>query len=138
MENISPALGVVIMMNNYFHDVATGLLVASGAALYVIMKHYREPESRSTSEYFLWIYENMTRIARFSFWWIIIAGVPRTYFYKDFEWANAVDDLQVQAIIVKHVLVFAMVGTGIYMWHKFNVKAGLVRQSLENSEGSTG
>jgi len=137
MDTISPALGVIIMMNNYFHDVATGLLLASGAAIYVIMKRYEDIEksqgagSRATTEYFLRIYTSMTRLARFSFWWIIIAGVPRTYYYKSFEWANAADKLQVPAIIVKHVLVFAFVGTGIYMWHQFSRKVKLVRQSLE-------
>lgn len=131
MDTVSPALGVLIMMNNYFHDVATGLLVASGVSLYFIMRHYQDSGSRRKAEYFLSIYKTMTRIAGFSFWWIIIAGVPRTYFYKSFEWANAVDTLQVPAIIIKHVLVFAMVGFGIHLWHKLNRKAKEVRASLD-------
>jgi len=135
MDSISPALGVVIMMNNYFHDVATGLLVASWVALYFTMKRYDESAGRESDLYLLRLYRTLTSIARFSFWWIIIAGVPRTYFYRDFEWANSVDTLQVPAIIVKHVVVFFLVATGVYMWHQFSRKVKMVRQSLVESTG---
>jgi hypothetical protein len=134
MESISPALGVLIMMNNYFHDVATGLLVASCVSLYFIMKRYDDSGSRESAEYLLRLYSTMTRVARFSFWWIIIAGVPRTYFYRDFEWANSVDNLQIPAIIVKHIVVFIFVGTGVYMWQQFSRKVKLVRASLEDGD----
>ena len=36
--NQSPALGVAVMMNNYFHDVATATLMASALCLYAIVK----------------------------------------------------------------------------------------------------
>ena len=35
---ITPGLGVAIMMNNYFHDVATALLAASGFTLHAIAR----------------------------------------------------------------------------------------------------
>jgi len=141
METISPALGVIIMINNYFHDVATGLLLASGVAIYVIMKRYEDierqqgAESRGATEYFLRIYTIMTKLARFSFWWIIVAGIPRTYYYRSFEWAIAADKYQVPAIILKHVLAFAFVGAGIYMWHQFGRKVKMVRHSLDQRAG---
>jgi len=135
MESISPALGVIIMMNNYFHDVATGLLVASWAVLYFSMNRFDEQGGTESSRYLLSLYESMTRMARFCFWWIIIAGVPRTYFYIDFEWANAVDTLQVPAIIIKHVVVFALVGTGVYTWHQYARRIRQVRRSLAEEDG---
>lgn len=135
METISPLLGVVIMMNNYFHDVATGLLVASAISLYVVMKQYEGTDSPQTDAFFIRVYDSMTRLARFAFWWIIIGGVPRTYFYTSFEWANSVAGLQVPAIIVKHVIVFALVGMGINMWIKLNRKVRQVRQSIAEVSG---
>lgn len=135
MESISPALGVIIMMNNYFHDVATGLLVASWAALYFSMKSFDDNGSIESARYLVRLYESMTRMARFCFWWIIIAGVPRTYFYRDFEWANSVDTLQVPAIIVKHIVVFILVGTGVYLWHQYATKVNQVRRSLAEEAG---
>ena len=135
MESISTTLGVVIMMNNYFHDVATGLLVASGFTLYLMMRHHDYGRSREADGYFLRIHGVMTRIARISFWWVILAGVPRTYFYREFEWAGAVEDLQVTAIVIKHVIVFAIVGLGIYMWIRLGRKVRQVRQDLQGSGG---
>lgn len=131
MESISPALGVFIMMNNYFHDVATGLLVASGVALWLIMKRFEDTGNRQTKEYFLRIYKGMAGLARFSLCWIILGGIPRTYFYRDFEWANAVERAQVPAIIVKHILAFAFVGAGIYLWYRFSARVKEIRNSLE-------
>jgi hypothetical protein len=133
---ISPTLGVIIMMNNYFHDVATALLAASGVALWVIIRRYEDGTDRATAEYFLRVYSGMTRLARFSLYWILIGGVPRTIFYKSFEWANAVDHAQVPALIVKHILAFTFVGTGVYLWRKFNRKVKEVRQTLETGEVS--
>ncbi len=131
MDGISPSLGVIIMMNNYFHDVATGLLAASGVALWLIMRRLGAAESRQTKEYFLRIYSGMAGLARFSLYWIILGGIPRTYFYKDFEWANAVDHAQVPAIIVKHILAFVFVGTGVYLWYRFRARVKDIRHSLE-------
>jgi len=53
-REMSPELGVLIMMNNYFHDVATALLMASGYVIWVIVKKYDAfSKTRETTEYFL-------------------------------------------------------------------------------------
>ncbi len=122
----------MLMMNNYFHDVATGLLMASGFSLWLMANRYSDSGDRAETEYFLRIYTGMTKLAKFSFWWIILAGVPRVVFYKQFEWANAVDKAQVPAIIVKHILAFTFVGGGIYFWHKLNRRVKGIRASLGN------
>jgi uncharacterized membrane protein len=118
---MSPSLGVAIMMNNYFHDVATALLVASGFLIWVIVKRYDvTTKDTDTTEYFLRIYRSAINFAKFSLIWIIIGGVPRTLFYKEFEWANAVGKSQVPALIVKHILAFTFLGTGVFIWLKIN------------------
>jgi hypothetical protein len=131
MEPIGTGFGIALMMNNYFHDVATGLLVASGFSLWLMANRYSDSGSRTETEYFLRIYTGMSKLAKFSFWWIIIAGVPRVVFYKQFEWANALDKAQVPAIIVKHILAFAFVGGGIYLWHNLNRRVKRIRASLQ-------
>ena len=122
MPEISPVFGVIIMMNNYFHNVATALFAASGVALWVMVKRYEGREGREVTEYFLVIYKGMTRLARFSLLWIFIGGVPRTLFYRSFEWANAVGHNQVPALIGQHILAFALVGAGVWLWLRFNKK----------------
>lgn len=117
---MSPSLGVFIMINNYFHDVATALLLASGIAMWVIVKRLGSRTEEAVISYFLNIYKGVTRLAKFSLVWIIVGGIPRTVFYKEFEWANAAGKSQVPALIVKHILAFAFVCTGAYVWIKLS------------------
>lgn len=134
MENeIHPAFGIAIMMNNYFHDVATALLAASGVALWVILKKYDSHphnDEKPVTEYFLSLYNSMTRVARFSLYWILIGGVPRTLFYRDFEWVTAVKHGQVPALIVKHILAFAFVGTGVHLWLRLRKRVKHIEESI--------
>jgi hypothetical protein len=132
---IPPAFGVMIMMNNYFHDVATALLAASGAALWFIVRKYDSlpgRHSKDVTEYFIQLYRSMTKVARFSLYWILIGGVPRTLFYRDFEWVTAVKHGQVPALIVKHILAFAFVGTGVHFWLKLRKRV----RDIEVASGS--
>jgi hypothetical protein len=122
-EGMSPTLGVIIMMNNYFHDVATALLMASAFTIWIIYKRYESArQSQDITDYFLWIYNSATKLAKFSILWIILGGIPRTYFYTEFEWSNAAGKSQIPALMVKHVLFFIFVGTGAYLWIKINTK----------------
>ncbi len=68
---MSPALGVIIMMNNYFHDVATALLLAGGYVIWVIVKRYDDSaKTRETTEYFLSVYGKAVKLAKFSLLWM--------------------------------------------------------------------
>jgi hypothetical protein len=125
---MSPALGVIIMMNNYFHDVATALLLASGIAIWVIMRSLGDCREEPVINYFLSIYRGMTRLAGFSLIWIIIGGIPRTIFYKELEWASAAGKSQIPALIVKHMLAFTFVGAGIYLWLRLSKKVKRLKE----------
>lgn len=129
---MSPTLGVLIMMNNYFHDVATALLMASGIVIWVIVRCYDSAiKTRETTEYFLRIYNSATKLVRFSLIWIIIGGVPRTIFYTEFEWANAAGKNQIPALLVKHVLAFTFVGIGAYIWLKINRRVNDIKKQAD-------
>ena len=113
---MSPAAGVALMMNNYLHDVATALLLASAVALWVMLRRYRREGGPAAARYFLAIHRSMTRLAAFSLAWIVLGGIPRAIFYSEFEWANAAGRAQVPALVAKHVLAFAFVGAGAWFW----------------------
>ncbi|ACM18437.1 hypothetical protein Geob_0060 [Geotalea daltonii FRC-32] len=128
---ISPELGVAIMMNNYFHDVATALLAASAFVIHAIVRTQAVMASREASLFFLRTYDQMVKFFRFALWWIIIGGIPRTVFYTSFEWANAADKLQVPALMVKHVVMAVLVIWGVYAWRRLKVKVAALRQSVQ-------
>src|SRR5512144_2092775 len=127
---ISPGLGVAIMMNNYFHDMATGLLVGSGFALHAIMRIQASMNTPEATLFFLKTNRHMVTLFKFALWWVILGGVPRTIFYTSFEWANAADKLQVPALAIKHVLLVTAVVWGIIAWRRLKRKVEGLRASL--------
>ena len=129
--NMTPTVGVAIMMNNYFHDVATALLLASGTAVWIIYRSNGQSGDEAVRRYFLSLYRSMTRLALFALGWIILGGIPRTIFYTEFEWANAAGKNQIPALIVKHVLMFLFVSAGAYLWFAMGRKAKTIRENLE-------
>ena len=127
---ISPGLGVAIMMNNYFHDMATGLLVGSGFALHAILRIQGSMKSQEATLFFLKTNSHMKKLFKFALWWVVLGGVPRTIFYTSFEWANAADKLQIPALAVKHVMMFAAVVWGIVAWRRMQKKVDKLTESL--------
>ncbi len=127
---ISPGLGVAIMMNNYLHDMATGLLVGSGFALHAIFPIQKSMNTPQATLFFLKTNRQMVKLFKFALWWVVLGGVPRTIFYTSFEWANAADKLQVPALAVKHVMMFAAVVWGVVAWRRMQARVALLRDSL--------
>lgn len=129
---MSPTAGIALMMNNYFHDVATALLAASAFALWALLRRYeaggRGPDA---ARYFLEIQRSMVKLARFSLAWIVLGGIPRTIWYAEFEWANAAGRGQVAALIVKHVVAFVLVGFGIAFWRRLKARVRAVEGELK-------
>lgn len=127
MNHLAPS---IIMAVNYSHDIATALLAVSGAALWIISASYPAGAGAATAGYFTRVYRNVTRLAKFSLWWILAAGVPRIIFYTEYEWSTQAGDLQVVAIIIKHIVMFLLVGTGLFFWARLGkkVKQLTVRQ----------
>jgi len=115
---MSESAAIVLMMNNYLHDVATALLAASGYVLWVLWKCITPEAGRDTMRIFVRMYHRITRLAWFSFIWILLFGIPRVIHYKEFEWSSMAGRGQVPALIVKHILAFTLVGFGMVLWMK--------------------
>lgn len=132
---IGPGLGVAIMMNNYFHDVATALMAASAFALYAISRVQETSNDPVSTRFFINTYDRMTKFFRFSLWWIIIGGVPRTIFYTSFEWNHFADKLQIPALMVKHLLMLVLVVWGIIAWRRLKRKVEALRTTVDLEPG---
>lgn len=127
---MSPELGLAVMLNNYLHDVATALLVSSAAALWFMARDLGADPSPEAARYYLRIHGAMGRVALLSIAWIVLGGIPRTIFFERFEWANAAGKLQVPALVAKHVLIFALVGVGLWGWSRLRRRAREIRAGL--------
>ncbi len=124
---MSEISGVILMMNNYFHDVATALLLASGIAIWIIYKKLGNSDKPDVREYFLKLYDSMTSLAKFALAWIILGGIPRTWFYTEFEWSHYAGKSQIPALIIKHVLAFVFVSAGAHLWIRIRSKVREIR-----------
>lgn len=130
---ITPGLGVAIMMNNYFHDVATALLAASAFTLHAISRVQAVRNDAASTRFFINTYDLMVKFFRFALWWIIIGGVPRTIFYTSFEWNHFADKLQIPALMVKHILMFVLVVWGVVAWKRLKRKVETLRSTLPSA-----
>lgn len=109
-------MGVFVLMNNYFHDVATAMLLVASLLMMFMIREVERHGNIETKKLFLDVYPKISHIIGGTIVFIIMAGIVRTFTYKDFEWANAVGNEQVPAIIVKHVLVVLFLFFGFRGW----------------------
>lgn len=125
-------ISILVMMNNYFHDLAAGIVFVCGVAMFVAVKKAQEMGSREVKEFFLGVYPTLVHIIGGSIIFMLFAGVIRTFTYKDFEWANAVGVGQVYAIMVKHVVLGGIFFYGIVLWIKAHRKVKEIRKELKD------
>jgi len=126
----SAGLGVAVMMNNYFHDVATAMLAASAFCLHAIVRVQAATNTPAATLFFLKTHRIMVKFFRFSVWWIILGGIPRTIFYVSFEWNHFADKQQVPALMVKHVLMTVLVVWGAFAWKRMKRQVARLTEAL--------
>ena len=115
-DGITPALGIALMLNNYVHDVATGLLLLSALWIGWSARDLGDDPETSTVAVFFKSYRRCVRFVWGSLIVIVVTGAVRTVFFMRFEWFPALGKGLVPVLILKHVLIFTMVGVGAYAW----------------------
>lgn len=122
-------LGILIVLNNYFHDVATAVLLSSAVVMFVIAKYVGDNPGEELKKFFISAYGAISKFAIIALVWIVIGGIPRTIFFTRFEWPTAIGRGIVLALVVKHVFMFSAVGAGAILWLRLRQK--VVKFSLE-------
>lgn len=107
---------ILILLNNYIHDVATGLLLIAALWIGWSASALGANPSRDLLDYFAVLYRRGTNFAIGSIVVIIATGVVRTVTFMDFEWRPALGKGLVPILVLKHVLIFAMLAAGAYAW----------------------
>jgi hypothetical protein len=112
---MSSGWGILIILNNYFHDVATATLLSSAVILYVLGRQ-AERGGIGERQAFERAYKTLTRFAWGALAWIILGGIPRTIFFRTFEFIPAQQKGIVLDLIIKHVVLVSTVIAGAVMW----------------------
>lgn len=128
-------LSIALMLNNYVHDVATGLLLLSALWLGWSAKDLGATPSAETLGVFRASYQRCLRFVWGSIGVIITTGIVRTVYFMRFEWHPAMGRGLVPVLILKHVLILSMLGAGVFAWVQLRRRlAGLPGWNTESSE----
>lgn len=113
---MTPAIGIAIMLNNYVHDVATGLLILSALWLGWSARDLGPAPEPATLRVFRTSYARCVRFVFGSIGFIVATGAVRAWFFMDFEWMPALGRGLVPVLVLKHVLIFTLLGVGGWAW----------------------
>ena len=105
-------LALFVMLNNYFHDLATAVFgVSAFAAYWVLREEGAKLALRALSQKLVWL-------GRWSLVWVLVGGVVRALAYRDYECSEAAGKAQVPVLAVKHLVLFTLVALGILFLRK--------------------
>lgn len=112
-------LEVLIVLNNYLHDLATALLAACALLMIAVYRIMQLPEQRDRHAVIYGkLYRFFTKVAVITLVWILVGGVPRLVFFKRIEWTVSLDNKVIPALVVKHIAMSVLVIAGILFWRK--------------------
>lgn len=121
-------MDMLIVLNNYLHDVATAVLLSSAVIFYVLARQARDGDEGEMRA-FARAYTSLTRFAIGALVWIILGGIPRIIFFTKYEFIPAQLNGIVPDLIMKHVILVAMVVAGVTMWVRMGKLAREYRAS---------
>ncbi|MBI5266498.1 MAG: hypothetical protein HY851_04615 [candidate division Zixibacteria bacterium] len=113
---------IVLMISNYFHDLAVALLASNVIVIYILGRYLDGQDCKNAV-----VGVVVRKLSRLTYWalaYVLVAGAVRAWFFMDFEWNPAVGKGQVAALIVKHILLFAITTLGIIVHVRYVRKYG--------------
>jgi len=117
------------MLNNYFHDMTVAIAAVAGVTIFllaiIVQRKDREIQRMMVSVY--------PQINWFLIWtnlFVLVTGFIRLQNFKVFEWTNAIENGQVEALIIKHTILIVLFSGGIILWLLSGRKIRLMRQQL--------
>ena len=111
-------MAILVMLNNYLHDLATAVFAVSAVAAYLLRRSLAMQAAPATVQPLL---RGIVRIGYFSLAWTLFFGFIRGLTYRQYEWAEAAGRDQVAALLVKHVILASLVIAGcvfLYRLHR--------------------
>ncbi len=130
-------LDILIIMNNYFHDVATAVLVAAAAIMWVL---YRRALADGPGALVALrsAYPSLTTFARWALLWVILGGIPRVITFNTHDLGAVHGDMEhlIPAIAVKHVFEVAAVLAGVVLWRRVKTRFIASAEAAEDTPPS--
>ena len=109
-------VGILVMLNNYFHDFATAMLVVTTYVMVLIVRYASRSGAGDAARLAIALYPKMMHLTGATLVLLLMAGIVRSFTYSWFEWVGELGMAQIVLLGFKHVLMFSMVGYGIFVW----------------------
>ncbi len=126
---MSQGFATFILMNNYFHDVATAMLLACSVVLWVLLRNLGDERDEGLLRYVSALYRGVSGIFWFSVLWIIASGVVRIATFHSFEWHNTTQKHFEAGLLVKYAIAVVMMIVGGLLWLRLS---RLMRERLRS------
>jgi len=111
-----------VLMNNYFHDVATAMLLACGIMLWVMLKNLGNEQDGVLLRYAAELFRGVSALFWFSVLWIIASGIVRIATFRSFEWFNTTQKHFEAGLFVKYGIALVMMIAGSLLWIRLSRK----------------
>jgi hypothetical protein len=115
---------IILMISNYFHDLAVAILASNILAIYYVGRFLDKNQLNGIIVPEL--FRKLSKITYWAFAYIIAAGAVRAYFFMDFEWNPAVGKGQVAALVIKHIILVTVTIFGIMIHLRYQRKYGRI------------
>jgi len=103
-------MAVLVMLNNYMHDLMTAVFAVSAVAAWLLL---RSTAMHDAPEAMRPVARGLIRLGLFSLLWVLLGGVVRALAYRKYEWMESVGRAQVPALVLKHVILVSLVIAGV-------------------------
>lgn len=115
---------IALMISNYFHDLSVALLASNVLAVYYVGRYLDEhPNGQAMTAA---LFRKLSRVTYGAFAYVILAGAVRAYYFEEFEWNPAVGRGQTAALVVKHIILFAVTWFGIVVHRRYQRRYGRI------------
>jgi len=116
---------IILMISNYFHDLAVAILASNILVVYMTGRFLdKNPiKNKIIPE----LFRKLSLVTYAAFGYVLIGGAVRAYFFMDFEWNPAVGRGQVTALVIKHIILFALTAFGIIGHIRYHKRYGQIR-----------
>lgn len=119
---MTPGFATFILMNNYFHDVATAMLLACSVVLRAMLSNLGEERDGAHLRYAAALFRGVSGIFWLSVLWIIASGILRIATFRSFEWFNAAQKHFEAGLFVKYSIAIVMMIVGSLLWIRLSRK----------------
>lgn len=122
-------LGVLIILNNFFHDLAAAMWFCGTIILYYIVQRSKGlSESGDMGRYIVSLFQSMRKITNLSLGFVCTGGIVRAINYMEYEWIPAMGREQITLLIVKHALLVFIVIAGIVLQLRLSQDVKIFKQ----------